>query len=139
MTLHHFIAADKELPLGSFRDQTEEGLIDIDKLDQGYEMVKTKFSKPFVYEAIGCLHKPGNGIRALFSYISIYIAEGEDIEVYSCWDGEEDRQKDDRLDFVIHLKTLQLGRHVKLNKKKSIDEIAEMFYFEERQLVKICK
>lgn len=49
MTLHHFIAADQELPLGSFQDQTKEGLISIAELDQGYEMVKTKFSKPFVY------------------------------------------------------------------------------------------
>ena len=139
MTLHHFIAADRELPLGSFRDQTEEGLISIVKLDPGYEMVKTKLSKPFVYEATGCLHRPGNDIRALFSYINSNIPEGEDIEVYSCWDGEEDREKDDRLDFFIDLKALQLGKHVKLDKKKYIDEIAGMFYFEERQLVKIRK
>ncbi|MDI5791186.1 hypothetical protein PO124_30630 [Bacillus licheniformis] len=88
-----FIAADRELPLGSFRDQTEEGLISIVKLDPGYEMVKTKLSKPFVYEATGCLHRPGNDIRALFSYINSNIPEGEDIEVYSCWDGEEDKEK----------------------------------------------
>ncbi|MCY7798461.1 hypothetical protein MOB49_14100 [Bacillus haynesii] len=139
LTLHHFIAADQELPLGSFRDQTKEGLISIAELDQGYEMVKTKFSKPFVYEATGCLHRPGNDIKALFNYINSNIAEGEDIEVYSCWDGEEDREKDDRLDFFIDIKALQLGKHVKLDKKKSIDEIAGMFYFEERQLVKIRK
>ena len=139
MTLHHFIAADRELPLGSFRDQTEEGLISIAELDQGYEMVKTKFSKPFVYEATGCLHRPGNDIRALFSYINSNIPEGEDIEVYSCWDGEEDKEKDDRLDFFIDIENLQLGKHVKLDKKKYIDEIAGLFYFEERQLVKIRK
>ncbi|MCY7912536.1 hypothetical protein [Bacillus haynesii] len=139
LTLHHFIAADQELPLGSFQDQTKEGLISIAELDQGYEMVKTKFSKPFVYEATGCLHRPGNDIRALFSYINSNMPEGEDIEVYSCWDGEEDREKDDRLDFFIDIKALQLGKHVKLDKKKSIDEIAGMFYFEERQLVKIRK
>ncbi|MDP4081939.1 MAG: hypothetical protein Q8923_14850 [Bacillota bacterium] len=124
MTLHHFIAADRELPLGSFRDQTEEGLISIVKLDPGYEMVKTKLSKPFVYEATGCLHRPGNDIRALFSYINSNIPEGEDIEVYSCWDGEEDKEKDDRLDFFIDIENLQLGKHVKLDKKKYIDEIA---------------
>ncbi|MCY7778760.1 hypothetical protein P9D47_09735 [Bacillus haynesii] len=55
-------------------------MISIAELDQGYEMVKTKFSKPFVYEAIGCLHRPGNDIRALFSYINSNIAAGEDIE-----------------------------------------------------------
>lgn len=102
-------------------------------------MVKTKFSKPFVYEATGCLHRPGNDIRALFSYINSNMPEGEDIEVYSCWDGEEDREKDDRLDFFIDINALQLGKHVKLDKKKYMDEIAGMFYFEERQLVKIRK
>jgi len=139
LTLHHFIAADRDLPMGSFRGQTKEGLISIVELDQGYEMIKTKFSKPFVYEAIGCLHRPGNDIRALFSYINSNIAAGEDIEGYSCWDGEEDKEKDDRLDFFIDIKNLQLGKHVKLDKKKYIDEIAGMFYFEERQLVKIRK
>ncbi|WP_236251177.1 hypothetical protein [Bacillus sp. NSP9.1] len=61
------------------------------------------------------MHQPGNDIRALFNYTNLNIAEDEDIEVYSCWGGEEDREKDDRLDVFIHLQALQLGKHVKLN------------------------
>ncbi|MGV2549512.1 hypothetical protein FO489_22550, partial [Bacillus licheniformis] len=73
-----------------------------------------------VYEATGCLHRTGNDIRALFSYINSNIPEGEDIEVYSCWDGEEDKEKDDRLDFVIDIENHQRGKHVKLDKKRHI-------------------
>ncbi|MEK5096266.1 hypothetical protein ABEO83_17270 [Bacillus glycinifermentans] len=94
MTLHHFIAADKDLPLGSFREEDKSG-IDITALEQGDEAVKTKLNKPFVYEVTGYLHIPGDSIKALFRYINGNIAEGEDIEVYSCMDGEEDREKDD--------------------------------------------
>lgn len=175
LTFHHFIAADKELPIGSFGEKStiktineinlrgkrkqkkdidkahytppinvyegEEDVlgIDVKALDPGYEMIRAKFKKMFVYEVTGYLHITGKSIKALFSYINLNLFDGEDIEIYTCLDGEEEREKNDNLDTIINLKTFQLGKHIKLDKKNYLNQLGDIFFLEDRQYIIVSK
>ncbi|KAA6449369.1 hypothetical protein [Bacillus swezeyi] len=181
MTLHHFIGANKKLPIGEFgrnptlkpiselkikgidvnkRFQgkknrnnsgnslvkvydTEEDAygIDIVQLDPGYEAVRNKFTHPYIYELQGYLHAnntPGQrkSIKSLFLYIEKYLSKGDSIEIYSCLDGYEDEDKDESMDVVINLNTLQFGKHIKF---KDINHLSHIFYLEDKQYVLVEK
>ncbi|WP_077210953.1 hypothetical protein [Bacillus dakarensis] len=173
MSVHHFIAANKELPVGSFGykwilkpaselaregkfgwEQSEyvqepfvkvfESLedtygIDIIKLD-GYEQIKAKFKYKYVYELLCSHHR--KGYRELFKYIDTNLLHDEEIEIYTCLDGHELQKKDDDLDTTVNLKTLefigQLG-NIKLDKKRYITQLGEMFWLREKQYVIVKK
>ncbi len=176
MTLHHFLGANIELPVGGFGRnptykslkelesegisldghmkniirsesipvyETEEdaGGIDVFHLESWYEAVKDKFSTPFVYEVQGyldtnrtSLHR--KALKTLFQYMDEHLSEGDYMEIYSCWDGEEREAKDDRKDVVINLRTMHFGKHIKL---KNIDELAQTFFLDDKQFVLIKK
>lgn len=176
MTLHHFIGANIELPIGSFGRnpiyksrselklkgisldkhlkknnssnlikvyETEEDAsgIDVFELHPGYEPVRDKFITSFVYEVQGYLHTNSTlshrkSIKSLFKYIDEHLLEGDFIELYSCWDGHEEKEKDDSKDIVINLSTLQFGKHLKL---KDLNQLSETFYLEDKQYVMIKK
>ncbi|KGX86174.1 hypothetical protein N781_04860 [Pontibacillus halophilus JSM 076056 = DSM 19796] len=176
MTLHHFIGANIELPIGSFGRnptykplselklkgisldkhlkknngsklvkvyETEEDAngIDVFDLDTGYEPIRNKITTPFVYEVQGYLHANNTSgqrksIKSIFSYIDEHLLEGDFIEIYSCWDGHEEKEKDDSKDVVINLSTLQFGKHLKL---KDINHLCETFFLEDKQYVLIKK
>ncbi|MDN5389245.1 MULTISPECIES: hypothetical protein [Bacillus] len=181
MTLHHFIGANKVLPIGEFGTnptfkaiselkikginrnkhfqaknnrhnsksslvkvyETEEDAygIDIFDLDPGYEAVRNKFTHPYIYEVQGYLHAnntPGQrkSIRSLFLFIEKHLSKGETIEIYSCFDGQEDENRDERMDVVINLNTLQFGKHIKF---KDINHLSQIFYLEDKQYVLVKK
>ncbi|MBD8006200.1 hypothetical protein [Bacillus norwichensis] len=166
MTIHHYIASKKELPLGKFGSkytlktikgletkhakhedlpikfyETEEDAIGIyiSRLTPGYEDIKSKFKNPFVYEVIGTLHVTGEGIRALFNYIDQNLSDGEEIEIYSCSDGEEKSEKENSLDAIINFRKLTFGKYIPLDKKNYIKQISEMFCLEDKQYIVVGK
>ncbi|MDR6749298.1 hypothetical protein J2W90_003468 [Bacillus pumilus] len=168
MTLHHYIGAHKELPLGTFGQkstykrlselnirtfdkkqikpktyQKEDPLIEvfeteedfegihIDYLDPVYEAVRDKFTHPFVYD-LDIIHS----LRALFQFIEKVLSKGETIEIYSCLDGFETKEKDDQLDVEIDLSKKRFGKHIDF---KGIDELIDMFELENLQYVLVKK
>ncbi|TDL89554.1 hypothetical protein E2R55_09275 [Vibrio vulnificus] len=171
MTLHHYIAAEKKLPMGSFGlnatdiavdkvrlpgkkyknrvydkervsvYQTEDISLGIEviEVDNGYKEVKKHFNHSSVYEVVGYLENPGKSIKELFKYVDQNLSEGESIEVYSCLDGEEQNPRDNNLDVVINLKTYQLGKHIKLDKKKYLQQLGESFKLEDKQYIQVIK
>lgn len=138
VTVHQFIAANKELPVGDY-GMIEGDFITIVKLETYYEPIKKHFHKMWVYEMDGYLGRPGEGVKVLFHYINSNLNDGEEIEIYSCLDGEEEHEKDDKLDITIDLKNLQFGKHIKLNKKKYIEQLGETFFLEDKQFVVVKK
>ncbi|RDZ13484.1 hypothetical protein C3744_15755 [Priestia megaterium] len=165
MTIHHYIGSLYELPTGSFgiketlvplsevspfnRNQKKDKLITIYKkeedaygisinhLTEGYSDIKHAFTLPYIYE-LSC-HAHSKSIRELFTYIEEQLIEGCHIELYSCLDGEEAKEKDPNLNISINLKTLYFGKHYKLDKKKYIYELGEMFTFEDKQFVVVVR
>lgn len=173
MSVHHFIAANKELPIGSFgykwiwkpaSELAREGQhrleqsqyfqepyvkvfekledtygIDIIMLD-GYDGIKAKFRNKYVYELLCSHHR--KGYRELFTYIDTHLSSDEEIEIYTCLDGHELQKKDDDLDATVNLKTLefngQLGS-IKLDEKRYITQLGEMFWLREKQYVIVKK
>ncbi|MEH7329984.1 hypothetical protein CN330_19660 [Priestia megaterium] len=165
MTVHHYIGSPYELPTGSFgtketlvplseispfnRNQKKEKPITIYKkeedaygisinyLTDGYSDIKHVFTLPYIYE-LSCDTHP-KSIRELFTYIEEQLIEGCHIELYSCLDGDEAKEKDSSLDTSINLKTLYFGKHYQLDKKKYIYELGEMLKFEDKQFVVVVK
>ncbi|MCK6165564.1 MULTISPECIES: hypothetical protein [Bacillus] len=168
MTLHHYIGANKELPLGTFGQkptykplselniktvdrkrkkpktyQKEEPLIEVYEteedfagihiayVDPVYEAVRDKFTHPFVYD-LGIIHS----LRPLFLFIETELSKGETIEIYSCVDGLETKEKDDQLDVEIDLSKKRFGKHIDF---KEIDELIDMFELEHLQYVLVKK
>lgn len=168
MTLHHYIGANKELPLGPFCQnptykplsefniktfdrrqkkaktyqkeeplmtvfETEEDFagIHIAHVDPVYEEVKDKFTHPYIYE-LGIIHS----LHPLFIFIEIELLKGETIEIYSCVDGLETKEKDDQLDVEIDLSKKRFGKHIDF---KEIDELMYMFELEHLQYVLVKK
>lgn len=176
MTLHHFIGANLELPIGTFVKtptykplselklkgisldkllkknnssnlvkvyETEEDASGIDVLNlfSGYDPVRDKFTTPFIYEVEGNLHANNTAshrksIRTLFNYIDEHLLEGDYIEIYSCWDGHEGKEKDDSKDVAINLSTFQFGKHLKF---KDMNQLCETFFLEGKQYVSVKK
>lgn len=88
-----------------------------------------------------CSHSR-EGYRALFTYIADNLSEYELIELYTCLDGHEQKEKDESLDIVINLKTLYLGDefgNYKLPDKSYIDELGKRFWSREKQYVVVTK
>ena len=171
MTLHHYLAAEKKHPMGSFGlnpteiaiekvgqpgkknknrvynkeiasvYQTEDFIhgIEVIEVDNGYKEVKEHFNHSYVYEIVGYLENPGKSIKEFFKYVDQNLSEGESIEVYSCLDGEEQKPRDNKLDVVINLKTYQLGKYIKLDKKKYLQQLGESFKLEDKQYIQVIK
>lgn len=165
MTTHHYIGSPYELPTGSFgtketlvplsevspfnQNQKKDKLItiyekeedaygiSINHLTDGYSDIEHAFTLPYIYEVSCDAHS--KSIRELFTYIEEHLIEGCHIELYSCLDGDEAEEKDSSLDTFINLKTLYFGKHYKLDKKKYIYELGEMFTFEDKQFVVVVK
>ncbi|USL45049.1 hypothetical protein [Priestia megaterium] len=165
MTIHHYIGSPYELPTGSFgtketlvplskvasfdQNQKKDKLItiyekeedaygiSINRLTDGYSDIKHAFTLPYIYE-LSCDVHP-KSIRELFAFIEKQLIEGCHIELYSCLDGDETKEKDLNLNMIINLKTLYFGKHYKLDKKKYIYELGEMFKFEDKQFVVVVK
>lgn len=123
--------------------ETEEDSsgINVSNLDSGYEPVRDKFTTPFIYEVEGYLHNNNTAshrksIKALFNFIDVHLLEGDLIEIYSCWDRHEGKEKDDSKDVVINLSTFQFGKHLKL---KDINHLCETFFLEDKQYVLVKK
>ncbi|AIF42083.1 hypothetical protein [Virgibacillus sp. SK37] len=123
--------------------ETEEDAngIDVSDLISGYEPVRNKFTTPFVYEVQGYLHENNTSgqcksIKSLFNYIDEHLLEGDFIEIYSCWDGHEEKEKDDSKDIVINLSTLQFGNHIRL---KDLNHLCETFFLDDKQYVLVKK
>lgn len=119
--------------------ETEEDSygIGIKKLEPGYSDILSKFNNPFVYGLL-CDEHP-KAIRELFKYIDQNLIEYGKIELYSCLDGDENKEKDSTLDTIINLKTLYLGRNFKLDKKEYISQLGDMFRLEDKKFVIVIK
>lgn len=113
--------------------ETEENFagIHIAYIDPVYEAVRDKFTHPFVYE-LDIIHS----LRPLFQFIEKLLSKGETIEIYSCVDGLETKEKDDQLDVEIDLTKKRFGKHIDF---KEIDELIDMFELENLQYVLVKK
>lgn len=113
--------------------------IHVSELD-GYDEIRDKFSNPFVYH-LECSHSR-EGYRDLFKYIDENLNDGESIELYTCLDGDELKEKQDMLNIVIDLKTKHFKNDIgnfKINEKRLFDELSERFSFRERRYVVVTK
>lgn len=112
------------------------GVIDLD----GYEEIKSQFMNPFVYH----LHCSDSriGYRTLFGYIDEHLSIGEKMELYTCLDGDELKQKKDGFHILIDLNkntfSNQLGIF-KLNEKRLYDDLSERFSMKEQQYSIVVK
>lgn len=108
----------------------------IEKLDKRYKkskLVLKHLNKRFIYQAYtyqGCGCKFGFSlvdksiaeeievetagkrcIELLFNYIIKNTSNGEEIEIYSCWNGNEKDEKKSELDRVIYLSSFNISNH----------------------------
>ncbi|MGG0527573.1 hypothetical protein [Bacillus pumilus] len=121
----------EELLIEVFETEEDFEGIHIDYLDPVYEAVRNKFTHPFVYE-LEIIHS----LRALFQFIEKVLSKGETIEIYSCLDELETKEKDDQLDVEIDLSKKQFGKHIVF---KDIDELIAKFELEHLQYVLVKK
>ena len=78
----------------------------------------------------------------LFKYIDENLLEGESVELYTCLDGHELKEKIDSLNIFVNLTTKHFQNDIgkfKLNEKCLFNELSERFSFRERQYVLITK
>lgn len=169
MGVLHFIAAGRELPLGSYGYkwtlkelekvgnkgmmleavsgkyvkifETLEDTYGIDILElNGHEAIRDRFQQRYIYE-LQC--SPNRkGYRELFSYINNNLLKNEFIEIYSCLKGHEMREKDDSLDVHIDLGKLEYNGplgRIPLKGKEYIRQLSEIFWLRENQYVMIRK
>ena len=120
-----------------FETELDFAGIGIHELDGEYPKIHV-LTKPYVYLLDGnfAMHEADlqeyplsyeiafKCFRELFNYINEHIPTRETVEIYSCWSGEEDQERDESLDLEIDLKTFNLGGTLE---------------FQEKQLVKITK
>lgn len=106
----------------------------ITEVTSGSFKQKLVISKPFVYELQGyfqispelkkqSLQAYESGlkcIRLLISYMEEHLAEGDTMELYSCWAEEEDVSSDPSLAKTIHLPDFELGDSFALVDKQFI-------------------
>lgn len=141
LTVHHYIASSIEVPAGDFGQNprkeknmtyhdTEDDFFGISIRDLGgYDEIRGKFSNPYVYH-LDC-RNTRKCYKDLFKYIDENLSEGECIELYTCLDGDELKEKDDSLNIFINLKTKYFKNDIgnfKLNEKCLFDELSERFY-----------
>lgn len=120
-----------------FDTEKDASGINISPLNPGYKTVNEKFKLPYVYEVFGHLSGRGHSfhrkcMQVLLNYIDQHIFEGEEVEIYSCWDGEEHMEKDEKLDLFISLSSIKNGHALD-------DKVVETIEFLERQYVLIRK
>lgn len=114
----------------------------ITELDSDFKKVlQTKFSNPYIYEFEGYFYNTQNAnhqsaIYSLFEYINNYLTEGKFIEIYSCWDGQEQDDRNEKLDTTIHMSRCQFGKHLNFS---SLKELSLMIQLEERQYIIVEK
>ena len=121
--------------------ETEEDFLGIfvSELD-GYDEIRNQFNNPYVYH-LHCSDQR-KCYRELFKYIDENLCEGESVELYTCLDGEELKERLDSLTIVVDLKTKYFKNDIgdfKLNEKRLYDELSERFSFRERQYVEVTK
>lgn len=152
LTVHHYIASNREIPTGDFGQnpmqienmiiyETEDDFFGISVWDlEGYDEIREKFSNPFVYH-LDC-RNTRKCYSDLFRYINENLSDGESIELYTCLDGDELKEKNDILHVVVNLKTKHFINDIgnfMLNEKRLFDELSERFSFRERQYVVVTK
>jgi len=183
MSIMHFLAANKEMPLGSFGEKSiknatkdkkaiqfknvelPEGYIPleqvidlsdikeeeievystyedaagiyVEKVPTENENVKKHFRNQFVYLVSANIGKfivndeikkaneqmylaNKKCVSELFEYIRNNKGENEEFELYSCWFGEEEQERDINLDTVIELKEFQIGDNFYLKEQQYI-------------------
>ncbi|HBV97979.1 MAG: hypothetical protein JL50_01285 [Peptococcaceae bacterium BICA1-7] len=59
-------------------------------------------------------------ISALFDYIRRYICDNEEVEIYTCWAGEENKERNHHLNMLIELKTFSIGDSFELKERQYI-------------------
>jgi hypothetical protein len=105
MCLVIYIAADSELPLVMWNE--EKPGFHVTELNQYGETVRKQFSKPFVYELgshTGCCcglqyaeneeekSSAEEDLRRLAEYLTNALKDSRGIELYSCWNGDEEKE-----------------------------------------------
>lgn len=97
-------------------------------------------SLPFVYH-LDC-RNTRKCYSDLFKYINENLSKGESIELYTCLDGDELKEKNDILNVVVNLKIKHFINDIgnfMLNEKRLFDDLTERFSFRERQYVVVTK
>jgi len=59
-------------------------------------------------------------INELFKFIAENLNEHEEIEIYSCWTGEEQEPRNRKLDMIININSFELGADFELKDKQYI-------------------
>jgi hypothetical protein len=99
-----YIAADNELPLVAWNEDNPR--FHVTELGQYGQGVKKQFSKPFIYElgsntSCCCGFQYGvedeeekiaaqEDLKSLSEYLANAVANGNTVEMYSCWNGDEE-------------------------------------------------
>ncbi len=120
MCMMVYIAADTSLPIIEW--QYEKSVFSVTELLKGEECVRKQFTKSFVYylgsyEGCGCGFSYGDeygdepiededdlkrdiaareSVRQLSEYLS-YVVKSGLIELYACWDGDQEANVEERL------------------------------------------
>lgn len=106
-------------------------------IDHEYRSVQKQFKNKFVYSlspnfgifqvddelkriSIECYRDNKKCVDTLFNFIYSQVTPGESIELYSCWAGEEEEEKNGKLDTCIDISTFEMGRTFKLQERQYI-------------------
>lgn len=135
MCMMLYVASDKPLPLVTWDKGNPN--FNVKELDEHSKAVRKQFSKPHIYylgshEGCGCGFSYGQydydeeedkaareSVRRLSEYLSQAIDIAGPLELYSCWDGDQE----DEPEFQESMMPQEIG--------------GEAFWFKERQFINI--
>jgi hypothetical protein len=153
MSLIHYIAANKELPVGEFienrnyinKEECENiygydqqaGSIFVENINHENESIQKKFIGRYIYMVFANIGKfyideqlknkdlqryriNRKCIIEFFNYIYKNIEFDEEIEVYTCWYGEESKEKNSNLDKIISLNNFKLEDNFEFKERQYI-------------------
>lgn len=108
MCLAVYIASDKELPLSSWNE--DKPMFHTSELKEHDECVKEQFNLPNVVyagtdESCGCgflkeyetgeeLKRKQKNYEELFNYLSVLKNDGAKLQLFSCWEGDQNKPKE---------------------------------------------
>ena len=105
-------------------------------IERRKDLILPHVTNKFVYE----LDCPDERLayEALFRFAEEQLGYGEKIELYTCWDGEEDAARRAACDTVIHLDASQFitgGASFPISKESPLEDLSRKFRWCDRQYV----
>ncbi|PAE15876.1 hypothetical protein CHH91_11810 [Virgibacillus sp. 7505] len=107
-------------------------------IERRKELVLPHVTNKFVYE-LECADER-HSYEALFRFVDEQLCYGEKVELYTCWDGEEDADRLTECDTVIQLAAglyISGGASFPISRENQIADLARKFRWRDRQYVVI--